>query len=54
MKQRKWTAEEKLAIVLEELKEKRSVADICRGIKSAKPYITDGGINFLRLAKKNL
>ena len=30
MKQRKWTAEEKLALVLEGLKEKRSVADICR------------------------
>ncbi|MGC8744986.1 MAG: transposase [Verrucomicrobiia bacterium] len=30
MKQRKWTAEEKLGIVLEGLKEKRSVDEICR------------------------
>jgi len=30
MKQRKWTAEEKLAIVLEGLKEKRFVAEIER------------------------
>jgi len=33
MKQRKWIADEKLAIVLDGLKEKRSVADICRGHK---------------------
>jgi len=30
MKQRKWTADEKLAIVLEGFKGGRSVADICR------------------------
>ncbi|HEB75843.1 MAG TPA: hypothetical protein ENJ04_05790 [Nitrospirae bacterium] len=30
MKQRKWTAEDKLAIVMEGVKGKRSVADICR------------------------
>jgi len=30
MKQRKWTAEEKLGIVMEGLKEKRSVSEICR------------------------
>jgi len=30
MKQRKWTADEKLGIVMEGLKEKRSVAEICR------------------------
>jgi transposase-like protein len=29
MKQRKWTGDEKLAIVMEGLKEKSSVADIC-------------------------
>ena len=30
MKQRKWTADEKLAIVMEGLRDKKSVADICR------------------------
>ncbi|MGB3478558.1 MAG: transposase, partial [bacterium] len=30
MKRRNWTAEEKLAIVLEGLKEKRPMAAICR------------------------
>jgi len=30
MKQRRWTADEKLAIVMEGLKDKKSVADICR------------------------
>ena len=30
MKQRKWTADEKLAIVMEGVKDKKSVADICR------------------------
>jgi transposase-like protein len=30
MKQRKWTGDEKLAIVDEGLKEKRSGAEICR------------------------
>lgn len=30
MKQKKWTLDEKLAIVMEGLKEKRSVAEICR------------------------
>ncbi len=30
MKKRNWVVEEKLAIVLEGLKEKRSVAEICR------------------------
>ena len=30
MKSRKWSADEKLAIVMEGLKEKRSVVDICR------------------------
>ncbi|MEM4235375.1 MAG: transposase [Candidatus Methanomethylicaceae archaeon] len=30
MNQRKWTPEEKLSIVMEGLKEKKSVADICR------------------------
>jgi len=30
MKQRKWSADEKLAIIMEGLKEKRSVSEICR------------------------
>jgi transposase len=30
MKQRQWAADEKLAIVMEGLKEKRSVSEICR------------------------
>ena len=30
MKPRKWTADEKLAIVIEGLKEKKSIAEICR------------------------
>jgi transposase-like protein len=30
MKQRKWTADEKLAIVMEGVKDKKSVVDICR------------------------
>ncbi len=31
MKPRKWTADEKLAIVLEGLKEKKSIAEISEG-----------------------
>jgi len=42
--------EEKMDIVLEGLKEKRSVAEICRGqqsqVKSARVYFIDGGISF--------
>lgn len=30
MKQRKWTTQEKVVIVMEGLKERRSVAEICR------------------------
>ena len=30
MRQRRWTVEEKLAIVMEELKEKSCVSEICR------------------------
>ncbi|MGQ9720154.1 MAG: transposase, partial [Candidatus Jordarchaeum sp.] len=30
MKPRKWTVDEKMAIVMEGLKEKRSVSEICR------------------------
>ena len=30
MKPRRWTADEKFAIILEGLKEKKSVAEICR------------------------
>jgi len=46
MKQRKWSAEEKFAIVLEGVKGKRTVADICRDTRLARPCSTDGGISF--------
>ncbi|MCX7913656.1 MAG: transposase [Thermodesulfovibrionales bacterium] len=39
MKQRRWTAEEKMAIVMEEIKGSKSVAELCRQNKiSQVPY----------------
>ena len=54
MKQRKWTAEEKLAIVLEGLKEKRSVADICREHKISQTLYYRWRDKFLESGKKGL
>ena len=52
MKQRKWTAEEKLAIVMESLKEKRSVADICREHKISQTLYYRWRDRFLEVGKK--
>jgi transposase-like protein len=54
MKQRKWTAEEKLAIVLEGLKEKRTVADICRDHKISQTLYYRWRDKFLEGGKKAL
>lgn len=39
---RKWIAEKKLAIVLEGLREKRSVAKTAEGIRALRPYLPGG------------
>ena len=54
MKQRKWTAEEKLAIVLEGLKEKDSVADICREHKISQTLYYRLRDKFLESGRKGL
>lgn len=54
MKQRKWTAEEKLAIVLEGLKEKKSVAEICREHKISQTLFYRWRDKFLESGKKGL
>lgn len=54
MKQRKWTAEEKLAIVMEGLKEKRSVADICREHKISQTLYYRWRDKFLEAGKRGL
>ena len=54
MKQRKWIAEEKLAIVLEGLKEKYSVADICREHKISQTLYYRLRDKFLESGKKGL
>ena len=54
MKHRKWTAEEKLAIVLEGLKEKKSVADICREHKISQALYYRWRDKFLEGGRKAL
>lgn len=54
MKQRKWTAEEKLAIVLEGLKEKRSVAEICREHSISQTLYYKWRDRFLESGKRGL
>jgi transposase len=54
MKQRKWTAEEKLAIVMEGVKEKRSVADICREHKISQTLYYRWRDKFLEAGKRGL
>lgn len=54
MKQRRWTAEEKAAIVMEGLKEKRAVADICREHKISQTLYYRGRDKFLEGGRKGL
>jgi len=54
MKQRKRTGEEKLAIVLEGLKGRRSVADICREHKISQTLYYRWRDKFLEGGKKAL
>mgnify|MGYP001065648562 FL=1 len=54
MKQRRWTAEEKLAIVMEGLKERRSVADICREHKISQTLYYRWRDKFLEAGKRGL
>ncbi len=54
MKLRKWTADEKLAIVMEGLKEKRPVAEICREHKISQTLYYRWRDKFLEAGKKGL
>jgi transposase len=54
MKQRKWVADEKLAIVMEGLKEKRSVSDICREHKISQTLYYRWRDKFLEAGKRGL
>lgn len=54
MKQRKWTAEEKMAILLEGIKGNKSVADICREHKISQALYYRWRDKFLEGAKKAL
>jgi transposase-like protein len=54
MRQRRWTAEEKLAIVVEGLKERRSVADICREHKISQTLYYRWRDKFLEAGKRGL
>jgi transposase-like protein len=54
MKQRKWTSEEKIAIVLEGIKGSKSVADICREHKIGQSLYYRWRDKFLEGGKKAL
>lgn len=54
MKTRKWTSEEKLAIVMEGLKEKKSVAEICREHQISQTLYYKWRDRFLEGGKKAL
>ena len=54
MKQRKWTADEKLAIVMEGIKEKKSVAEICREHQISQSQYYKWRDRFLEGGKKAL
>lgn len=54
MKPRKWTADEKFAIVLEGLKEKKSVAEICREHQISESLYYRWRDKFLEAGKKGL
>ena len=54
MRQRKWTADEKLAIVMEGLKDKKSVADICREHKVSQTLYYKWRDKFLEGGRKAL
>ena len=54
MKQRKWAADEKLGIVMEGLKEKRSVAEICREHRISQTLYYRWRDKFLEAGKKGL
>lgn len=54
MKKRNWTVEEKLAIVLEGLKGKRSVADICLEHEFSQALYYRWRDKFLEAGKKGL
>jgi transposase-like protein len=54
MKPRKWTADEKFAIVLEGLKEKKSVAEICREHQISESLYYRWRDKFLEGGKKGL
>jgi len=54
MKQRKWTVEEKLAIVMEGLRGERSVTDICREHRISQTLYYRWRDRFLEGGKKGL
>jgi transposase-like protein len=54
MKQRKWAADEKLGIVMEGLKEKRSVAEICREHQVSQTLYYKWRDRFLEGGRKSL